>query len=243
MARGTQLQQLRTMLRAEVGHSTNVAAGVDNIPALNQKLSRCQIMLYDAYDWPFLREKFDITLQAGQRYYDFPTAGAGGSAYGLSSERVEKTAINYSGRPSPIDKGIDFEEYAQYNSDNGDRASPARRWDVRRTSDAKEQIEIWPIPADNTQIFSLKGIRNLRPLVADTDVCDLDDILIVLTAGAEIVARENKKDAALMRSAAAARLAQLEGRLVGPARMITMSGSSASSDQMNRGKTIIRIGS
>lgn len=241
MARGEQLQVLRTMLRAEVGHSTMVAAGVDNVPALNQKLYRCQVMLYDAYDWPFLREIFPITLQAGQRYYDFPASGLGGSTFGLNAERVEEAAIDYSGRPVPIDKGIGFEQYAQFNSDNGDRASPARRWDLKRTSDAAEQIEIWPVPTDNTQIFSLKGIRALRPLVADTDVADLDDILIVLTAGAEITARENKKDAALMRAAAAKRLDQLEGRLVGPSRMITMSGSSA--NQSNLGKTVIRIGS
>lgn len=258
MARGTTLTQLLTMLRAEVGHSTNVAAGIDNTPALMQKLQRTQTMLYDDYDWPFLRETWQVPLTAGTRYYNLPhkTDGSIATSTGsvLNMERIERVAINYSGRPVPIDRGIDWEQYAQYNSDNNERASPARRWDIKSAlasiedftptqTPQLEQIEIWPIPTDNTQLLMFKGIRQLRPLVNPGDPCDIDDILIVLTAGHEILMRAKSADATEVKAAAAARLKQLKPQVKAGARTITMSGTDRSRSVYNKGRTIIRIGS
>lgn len=238
MARGTQLQVLVKMLRAEVGHSTKVSVGVDNLDGIVQKLQRTQIMLYDDYDWPHMRAEFQIPLQAGERYYDLPE-GINGQ---LDFDRIEYVATDYSGRPSPLDRGIGFEQYAAFNSDIGDRASPARRWDVRRVDAMNEQIEVWPIPAtDFQETIFFQGFQALRPLVAMSDVADLDDILIVLTAGSEILARAKQADASAMQGAAAARLKQLKARSKGATRLVTMSGST--SDHRNLGKTIIRIGS
>lgn len=228
------------MLRAEAGHSVSVAAGVDNAPALTQKLRRAQVLLYDDYDWPFLRETWTIDLQAGQRYYDLPQNPNGDR---LDMERIERVTIDYSGRPVPLERGINDEQYAQTNSDNGERAGPCRRWDIKRTTAAAEQIEAWPIPVDNTNIMGFKGIRRLRSLINPEDQCDLDDQLIVLTAAAEILARQGAKDAPLVQQAAGARLKQLKARTKGASRMITMSGSSRDAELRNRGKTIIRIGS
>lgn len=245
MARGTQLQELINMVRAEAGQSTSVAAGRDNRPALVQKIQRVQELYHLDYDWPFLRETFPITLNASQRFYDLPTLTLLDNATAhLDMERIEEVAIDYSGRPVPIDRGIDFVQYAQYNSNllpTPDTASPARRWDIKRTSAASEQIEIWPIPTDNTQILTFKGICRLRPLIANEDVADLDDMLIVLTVAAEILARQGSKDATKVEGAAIARYKGLKGRVKGASRMFTMSGSSAKNS--NLGKTIIRIGS
>lgn len=238
MARGTQLQDLVRMLRAEVGHSTKVSVGVDNLDGLVQKLQRTQVMLNDDYDWPFMRTEFEVQLQAGQRYYDLPF-GTGGQ---LDMERIETVATNYSGRPTPLHRGIGFENYASFNSDNGDRASPARRWDIRRVDTAKEQIEVWPIPATNFQeIIFFQGFKKLAPLIAMSDTADIDDILIVLTTGSEILARAKSADAGSMQAAAAARLKQLKARTKGSMQIRTMGGGS--DNQKNLGKTIIRIGS
>lgn len=245
MARGTQLQAILGMVRAEAGQSPSVAVGVDNRPALIQKIQRTQELYHTDYDWPFLREDFPITLATNQRFYDLPhnTLTDASISY-LDMERIEEVAINYSGRPSGIDRGIGFQEYAQYNSEasSPDIASPARRWDIKRTSAGSEQIEVWPIPADNTQILTFRGIRRLRTFVADSDVADLDDLLIALTVAAEVLARAGAKDAGKVEAAAAARYKQLKDRAKGASRMITMSGSSARNNG-NLGKTIIRIGS
>jgi hypothetical protein len=229
------------MLRAEAGHSTSVAAGIDNEAALIQKVQRTQQMLYDEYDWPFMMNEWPIDLAAGQRYYDFPVeAGFPGNTV-INLESTVSVWVDYSGRPIPLDRGIGQRQYAQTNSNNGETGSPVRRWDIKRTVDANEQIEVWPIPSDNTQDIWLHGKKKLRPLIAASDVCDIDDLAIVLTAAAEILTRQKAADATKVEAAAAARIRQLKTRTKGSTRMITMSGSSA--QNQNLGKTIIRIGS
>lgn len=242
MSRGTTLVELITMVRAEAGQSTSVAAGQDNQASIIQKIQRTQQMLYDDYDWSFMRNDWDIALQAGQRYYDMPTEAAFPGATVVNFDRITFTTIDYSGKPTPIERGIDWIQYAQYNSDNGEQASPARRWDVKRSTDATEQLEIWPIPDDNTQIFTIRGIKHLRPLVAMSDVADLDDILITLTVAAEILARAGAKDAMKVEAAAAKRKAQLQGLSQGNSLQVNMAGPR-DPHLSNRGKTIIRIGS
>ncbi|MEY9506894.1 hypothetical protein ABIE87_006452 [Bradyrhizobium diazoefficiens] len=212
MARGTQLLKLVEMLREEVNRATSVAVGNDDLPSLKNKLSRTQEVLYDEYDWPFLRQVFPAkALQAGERYYDFPT--------GLNVDRIDDNdatvgpgvVIWYSNFPRPIQRGIGFKEYAIYNSDAGVRQEPALAWDVRWTG-SKEQFEVWPVPVSNTMTIQFKGIRKLRPLIQDSDVCDLDDQLIVLFAAAEILARQGSQSAPGVAALAKARLVRVKGR-------------------------------
>lgn len=244
MARGNSLQAIIAMVRAEAGQSASVAAGVDNLPALIQKIQRVYELYYVDYDWPFLRNDFPLDLAAGQRFYDMPSITLqDDSTATLSSQRIEAVAINYSGKPVPIERGISFEQYAQYNSedpDNPEMASPARRWDIKRTSADVEQVEIWPIPTDSTQQLIFRGIKGRRRFVAMDDPCDLDDQMIALTVAAEILTRQGAKDAPMLERAAAARYKQLKGRSKSASRTITMSGKSAA--RSNSG-TIIRIGS
>jgi len=191
------------MLRDEVGHANSVAVGVEATPGLKQTLRRVQTTLYDDHDWPFLRQYFTrITLQAGQRYYDVPNA--------LNLERIEEVAIWFNNLPMPIEKSIGWEEYTKYDSETDSRAEPALRWDVRWTG-SKEQIEIWPIPATNDQQLQIRGIRKLRPLIANSDVCDLDDHMIVLFAAAEILARDKSPDAQAKLALAQRRYDKLKG--------------------------------
>lgn len=243
MARGTSLSTLFMMLRAECGHSTSVAAGIDNEASLLQKLQRTQIMLYDEYDWPFMMNEWEIPMAAGVRYYDFPTEVGFSGLTAINLEGVIEAWIDYSGRPIPLMRGIGQFQYAQYNSNAPvpDQADPVRAWDIKRSTDDKEQIEVWPIPSGNTNILWLAGKKKLRPLVAASDVADLDDQLIVLTAAAEILARQKSADASKVEAAAAARLKQLKSATKGGTRMITLTGRH--SRNSNFGKTIIRIGS
>ena len=50
-----------TDLRAEIGHSTNVAHGINDRETLIYYLNRTQIQLYQDYDWPQLIIDRDIT--------------------------------------------------------------------------------------------------------------------------------------------------------------------------------------
>jgi hypothetical protein len=222
--RGTQLIQLVTMVREEIGRATSVAVGVDDIPGLKQKIRSRQELLYDTYVWPFLRQVFpQKLLQANERYYDFPV--------GLNLERVESVVVYYSNLPRPIERGITYVEYAIYNPALGATSEPAMKWDVRWTG-VKEQFEIWPIPSGNDQQIEFTGIRNLRPLIQDSDVADLDDQLIVLDVASELLQRQGSASAQEVQSRASSRLATLRGRVLGGLRMRRMGmGERDATDQ------------
>lgn len=202
--RGTQLTRLVSKLRAELSRSANVSVGVDDAQILIDILQRTQETLYDDYDWPHLRVTFPkITLNAGQRYYDFPED--------LNYDRIEDVAIRLNGLPIPFRRGIDFNCYAAFDSDAGVRSSPAQRWDIRSVDD-KEQMEVWPIPSDSSNSVQFKGIRKLRPLVDAADVCDIDDRLLILFAAAEILAHADSPDANIKLKAGQQLYARLKGR-------------------------------
>ena len=163
MARGTQFLSLITDLRAELRRSSSVAVGVDDLDSLKQVLNRVYQTLVMQYNWPHLRIMFKVvSLAAGQRYYDFPTGAWSGATVKLIYERVIRAAVTYSGQVQDIERGIDFEEYASYNSDDDERAEPALRWDVTWTGTA-DQIEIWPIPNTNDQKLHFQGVHNTPP--------------------------------------------------------------------------------
>lgn len=198
------------MLREEVNRAASVAVGVDDIAGLKQKLRRAQDVLYAEYDWPFLRQVFpQKQLNAGEQYYDFPD--------GLDLERVEKVWVWYGNLPRPLTRDIGVQEYAIYNSNNGVTQEPALRWDVRWTG-VKEQFEIWPIPASNTQTVQFVGIRRLRPLINDSDVADLDDQMLVLTVATEILEKSEDASAGMIGKLAQARVAKMKGRSMGGSR-------------------------
>lgn len=230
MARGTSLEVLVDMLKAEVRQSQRVNVGVDYEATLKQTIRRTQATLYDSYDWPILRVKPFKVLQAGERYYDLPTE--------LDFEQIEKVAVYWGGVPEPVYRGIGFEEYAQYDSDQGVRADPVLKWDIAAT-DTVPQIEVWPIPASDGTKLQFIGKRKLRPLVKDSDVADLDDALIVLFAAAEILAAQKSADAQLKLSAAQDRLKTLRANLKSGYEPIVYGGYQ--SPRPMRGRTIIRV--
>jgi hypothetical protein len=211
MARGTQFLQLQKMLREEVNRSSSVSVGVDDLPGLKDKLQRTQETLYDEYDWPFLREIFPLKqMQAGVRYYDFPV-DAGNLP--LNVERVEKVVVWFGNIARPLIRGIGFPQYSVYNSANGVTSDPAIRWDIRWTG-SKEQYEIWPMPAStNASQVQFEGIRQLRPLVQDSDVADLDDQMIVLFAAAELLAKQGSQSASVVLKLAQARMNRMKSRV------------------------------
>lgn len=202
--RNVQLLQLVADFKAETGQSVLVSAGLDDLPAQQHFLRRTQEMLYDDFDWPHLRLKnVEIALAAGQRYYDVPAS--------LNYERFEDVKLWIADTPYDIQQGIGAEEYALYNSDEGDRGSQVLAYDIAWTG-TSEQIEVWPIPDDNSQVLKITGIRKLRPLIANDDVCDLDDSMIVLSAASEVLADQKSGKAQLIGQAAARRKRQMQNR-------------------------------
>lgn len=197
MARNVLFSALVTELRNELGRSTNSAVGVEDVPRLKYAINKSYEKLA-AKNWPHLRKRFDkITLNAGQRFYDFPSS--------LDSDRIEAARLWWNGRPQPVRKGISIDEYALYDSIADERCDPVLRWDVVRT-DSATQFEVWPVPA-STHYIQFQGFIQTPKLVNDGDVCLLDDQLVVTLAAARLTADE--KDRKLFLSEAQDRLMDL----------------------------------
>lgn len=211
MARGTQLITLVSMLKGEIGHSTLVSVGVDNLDPLKQVLRRTQETLYDEFDWPQFRVRPYVNLAAGQQFYDIPSE--------MNLETIEDVVCWYNGLPHPIVRGIDHTHYAVFNPADNERNDPVLNWDVA-WRDTAEQIEVWPLPASDDMKLQFFGKRSLRALTSDEDVADLDDQLIVLYAAAELLARQGSDDADAKASLARARFQRLKGRVNGGAERV-----------------------
>lgn len=228
MPRNSTLLSLLQDYRAEIRASGNAAhnsATRDNDIRL---LQRVQETLWDEHDWPHLRVRRTLDLQAGQRYYDTPED--------LPIDRVELVEVRYGEEWVSLCPGIGLDHYAAFDSDLDERSWPVERWQVYED----DQIEIWPIPADNADATTLEGtlrltgIRALNPLVADDDRADLDNRLIYLNAAAETLAASGAKDAPLKLRAAEKRKAKLLGNQ-SKIKSFSMFGGAASPARRLRG--------
>ena len=230
MARGKQLQELVAQLRAETGRNQNVAVGVSELDNLKEQIARVQEVLYDEYEWPFLRVERSITLNAGQRYYDFPSD--------LNYDRLMTIKLNRNGIYTDLERGITFDDLSIYDSNNNERASPALKWDVRNTG-AKEQLEVWPIPNETGSIHFL-GTKSLSTLIADDDRADLDDRLIVLFAASEMLARQKSPDAQNKLNLANSRLLKLRGNSQAGSKTVQV-GLGRARQNSYSGKTVLVV--
>ena len=135
MAATKTLMEMVADLRAELLMSVNPASAQNLLPAHKVILARIQDQLWLDHSWAQLRVDRDVTLAAGQRYYDFPAD--------LDMDRVENVWVKWSNRWHRLVRGIDPDaHYNAQNSDNDIRAEPALRWAPYLES----QFEIWPIP-------------------------------------------------------------------------------------------------
>lgn len=176
MARGTQFSQLVSMLRAELRRSTNVAVGVDDLPMLKQAINRQYEIQAHRHDWPFLCGYYSLPLATSQKFYQLPS--------GLSDRRIKDVAVFFSGEPQRLERGIDFADYALYDFDQGQLSDPVLKWDIRFGSASQPQVEVWPVPSSNTQVLKFFGYHGTPSLVNDSDLCLIDDFLVVLYAAA-----------------------------------------------------------
>lgn len=231
MARGKQLQELVAQLRAETGRSQDVAVGVDEVENLKEMLRRTQEVLYDDYAWPFLRVERTVTLNAGQRYYDLPSD--------LNFDRIETVKYKYNNVYTSLERGISFDDFSIFDSNDDERSSPALKWDIRYTG-TTEQLEIWPIPNEENSIHFF-GTKTLDALTQDDDRAELDDRLIVLFAAAELLSRQKSNDARAKLEQANNRLLILRRNSQSASKTVQVGLGNSGRDQSNRLKTRIIV--
>lgn len=196
----TTLEQMLYDLRSECGVSTNPAVSRATRGRFITLLNRIQKRLWYDYDWEFLKIDRYIELQAGSKFYDFPTD--------IDMDRAVRLEMMWGGEWQKVGFGIDGKHYSQYSSGTDDnatgaeRSDPVWRWKYHLApGSADPQLEAWPVPATDYDPVTMEGalkvygIRKLQPLVNDADVCLLDSDMIVLYAAAEILAKKKAGDA------------------------------------------------
>lgn len=201
MPRNVTLASLVSDLRAEIGASTSVSQGVGSLPALEQVLRRTQERLYQDYNWPHLVSEYDEPLIAGQRYYTFDA--------NVNFDRIISAHVKYSGDWREVRYGFDTTIYNLDDSEDGERNDPVQLYRHYDTN----QFEVWPVPAGNDQTLRFRCIRNLRPLIANSDQCDLDSNLLVLFSAAELLQRLKSADAESKLAAASQFYRSIKGNL------------------------------
>lgn len=207
MARNKTLLKLLQDYRSEARLSGNPAHNTSVRESQVRTLQRIQEWLWEEHNWPHLRVERFLSVQAGQRFYTPPED--------LTIDRIHKIEVRYGEQWCELMPLIPSDAYTQRDSERGERSWPVTRWRVYED----EQIELWPIPADNADAASLEGVlkitgtRNLRPLVKDDDRADLDDRMLVLYAAAEHLAGTGAQDAQFKADAAQKRVQHLTGNL------------------------------
>ncbi len=176
------LNELREMLRAEIGASSSVAMGVNTLNQYDHVLRRTQDRLWAEHNWEFGSIERDEPLIAGERYYAFDSD--------IDFDRIVSAHVKWNGVWHPLEYGIDQNNYNAQDSDEDERQDPVLRWNHFEDN----QFEVWPIPATNSTL-RFRAYRKLPALISPSDTAVLDDNLIVLYAAAELLGRSGAKDA------------------------------------------------
>jgi hypothetical protein len=197
--RGTTLSEMVQKFRLETGQSMQLAQGQQTREHVKQMLDRVQEVLYNDFDWPFLRIYRTENILVNERLYSWPDD--------LVVEDVRQLWDKYNDYYTPVGYGITFED--RNAQGDTDLADPILKWQI--VDD--RQYEVWPTPASARTLY-IYGYKAYSPLKADGDRCILDDNMIILFAAAEWLARNKMADANAKLQAAQRVRQRLQGKLV-----------------------------
>lgn len=203
MARNVPLSDLIDELRVELGESLSRANGLNTIDGQRIMLRTAQRWLAETYDWPMLMIDRAEPLSPGARLYTLDEK--------FDPEGIAKAWTRHGSQWVPVAYGITPCEYNVF--DEGVRSDPVLRWQMREDADSPDgpQYEVWPTPA-SAGTLRFYGRRKLRPLVDDSDVCDLDSTLIVYAAAFRNLSRLEGVDAAAVKDLFQTHLNRLRAR-------------------------------
>lgn len=205
--RGQSLLSILKKYRSEIRASQNAAHNIQVREQQVDLLQRTQERLWEGFDWPHMITERDYPLVTGQSLYDV--------SGDFDVDRIGLVALKDGAVWRPLSPTLTPYDYSVWDSQLGQKSWPVQRWRIFEG----ERLEFWPAPdrAGNATTqdayFKIRGVRRLKPFIADDDIADLDDTMIALFAAAETLAAAGAKDAQLKLSAAQAHQMRLQGHL------------------------------
>jgi hypothetical protein len=198
MPRLSTLATVTSMVKAETGKSL-ATTSTSQDTEIYQIIYDVQQWLASEYDWPFLRNRWDVACPAGSRYLNMPTQNTLGASATINFERAGDLQVYTKWNNLWQDVNYGIEEQAQFNyidSDRGMVLDPVQNWQF----DDESKFEIWPINATATTVrfVGQRLVTDLRttvtPLVWNTSaVLDLDDLMVTYFAAGEYMVRANQQ--------------------------------------------------
>lgn len=230
--RGKTLAQILESLRLESNRSASTTLGLNEAPALKQRINRLYEFFWFDYNWPFLKiMDADKAVTAGTYKIDPPTS--------IDLERINKVAVRFGNIWRPVEKGLKTEMYNALDSENDERSEPIENYDIQWTGSAP-QIVLWPRTSVDTTV-RFQGWKKFIPLSADGDICLLDDQLIYLFGAAELLAKAESPEAPATAKAAQRRYNTLKfGYDKNRNSSFSMAGAD-STEPSKRGQPEIRV--
>lgn len=200
MARLTPLATVRSQVKAECAKSLQ-GTSTSQDPEINQVIYDTQMWLAKQFDWPFMKDRWDVAVAVGSRYVPFPTQTTAGLSALIDFERAGqlKLYIKWNNIWLDVVYGIrEVEEFNYIDSDRGMVLDPVQRWQFFDQS----QFEIWPMNASG-QVLRFLGQRMVTELRSsalgtlpitwnDAALCDIDDQLIMYFAAGRYMTNQNK---------------------------------------------------
>lgn len=232
------------MFKAEAAKSLALTATAQD-SEINQIIADRQQWLASNFDWPFLEERWDVALNATNRYVALPTADIIGTTIAIDLQRAFKVEVKWNIVWQPVVYGIGSPEYNYIDSDRGMTLDPVQRYRYEGSG----QMEIWPMPA-GPQTLRITGQRVLNPLFTgattppswdDTKTLDLDDLMVCYFSVAYYLAREKQTNAKLMLDTATNRLNEIRATYPKREREINIGGSSLRDDRLVRNVPLVLV--
>jgi hypothetical protein len=228
MARTQTLLEMVSGLRAEAGHSRDVAQGMNTEATLKYILKRTQEELWTAFVWPELAIRDDRPMATGQYLYPY------GAVLKFDAIREAWSSSPESANWSPVGYGIGEDKLLPGSgAENSARSNPVQLWEA-----AGDEFRVWPTPT-GTAWLRFKGNRELQPFIANSDRSTLDATVIILFSASELLARSKAEDAANKLQKAQRHLTKLLGNQVSGKNKVSTYGARG---PMTNGRSTVIAG-
>jgi hypothetical protein len=204
--RGRKLVELRNMLKAELGMSLEVGVAPQADRRLDLLLENKQLLLSSQLDWPFLERLWDTPVAAAVSTVPMPINPPDER---INTERPMKVEVLFDTFYQPVFYGVDSCEWNTMTAPQ----DPIQQWRYKSDEALGDVLEVWPTPV-TAQTLRITAQRRLRPLKADTDVTDLDDLLLVYFVAADLTQEADSKSAPIKAMMAKERLRSVTQGLV-----------------------------